>query len=265
MSKSLEDNKLKEMLDKAVDRFNRPSFIPEDPISIPHRFSILQDREIIGFWTAMLSWGQRKTILSKATQLIELMGGSPYDFVLNHKDKDLIPFLEFKHRTFQATDTLYFLDFFRRYYNQNESLEHAFSRFLEPEDETVEPALIGFQKVFFDHPNAPQRTRKHVASPARKSTCKRLNMFLRWMVRKDKQKVDFGDWKSIRMDQLQIPFDVHVERVARHYGLIKRKQRDWRTVLELTSRLKDFDPKDPVKYDYALFGMGVLGRIDGQD
>jgi len=175
----MRDTDLKKLLDEAVDTYNRPSFIEHDPISIPHRFTRLQDIEIMGFWTAMLAWGQRKTIINKAAELAALMDNRPYEFMLNHKEEEREHFLTFKHRTFQPTDTLYFLEFFQRYYNEQESLENAFARFLRPEDEHVGPALSGFHELFFASPYAPKRTRKHVATPARKSSCKRLNMFLR--------------------------------------------------------------------------------------
>ena len=249
---------LKELLDGAVTRYNQPDFIEADPISIPHRFEKLQDREIMAFWAATLAWGQRKTIIQSANRLAELMDHAPYDFMLNHLEQDRARFESFKHRTFQATDTLWFLEFFQNYYRKNTSLETAFERHLRPEDKTVENALRGFHHDFFDHPYAPERTRKHVATPARGSTCKRLNMFLRWMVRKDAAGVDFGLWENIRPARLLIPLDVHVERVARRLGLLQRKQTDWQSVLELTANLRDFDPEDPVKYDFALFGMGVL-------
>lgn len=252
--------KIKPLLDEQVERFNEPGFIADDPIQIPHRFKKLQDIEIMGFWAAILAWGQRKTIINKSLELINLMGGTPHEFILNHNEKDRAAFLDFKHRTFQATDTLYFLEFFQNYYRKEKSLEHAFSRFIKPEDDTIEKALIGFHELFFDHPDAPQRTRKHIATPARKSTCKRLNMFLRWMVRQDNKGVDFGCWTTIRPDQLMMPLDVHVERVARRLGLLQRKQRDWQTVVELTNQLRQFDPQDPVKYDFALFGMGILEK-----
>lgn len=238
-------------------RYNQPDFIADDPISIPHRFGHLPDREIMGFWTAMLAWGQRKTIIQNAERLVALMDGAPHDFVLNHVEKDRERFLSFKHRTFQATDTLWFLEFFQQYYRQNNSLEYAFTRHLTTGDSTTESALIGFHRHFFDHPYAPDRTRKHVATPERGSTCKRLNMFLRWMVRRDEAGVDFGQWAGIRPAQLLIPLDVHVERVARRLGLLERKQTDWLAVLELTTRLREFDAEDPVKYDFALFGMSV--------
>lgn len=247
---------LKKLLDEKYKAYNQPSFIPLDPISIPHRFDRMQDREIIGFWTAMLAWGQRITIIRNAERLIEWMGGSPYDFILNHREKDRKPFLDFKHRTFNATDTIYFLEFLQRYYQKHDSLEGAFARHLKPEDEHVGPALTGFAAYFADHPSFPARTRKHVASPARKSSCKRLNMFLRWMVRDEG--VDFGDWKQISKSQLLCPLDVHVERVARKLKLLRRKQRDFEAVLELTANLRKLDPADPVKYDFALFGIGIL-------
>jgi len=246
-----------------VERYNRPAFIDADPISIPHRFSRLQDIEITAFWAAMLAWGQRKTIINKSLELIELMDGAPYDFILNHQEEDRKPFLSFKHRTFQPTDTLYFLEFFQQYYRRHHSLEDAFARHMQPEDENTEKALVGFHESFFALPYAPQRTRKHIATPTRKSTCKRLNMFLRWMVRQDDKGVDFGLWKRISPRQLLMPLDVHVDRVARKLGLLQRKQADWWAVLELTERLRQYDPKDPVKYDFALFGLGVLEKTTG--
>lgn len=255
---NLNTSTLKDLLDAAAARYNRPDFIAADPISIPHRFAKPQDREIMAFWAATLAWGQRKTIIQSANRLAELMDNAPHDFILNHQEHDRARFEAFKHRTFQATDTLWFLEFFQQYYQKNTSLETAFARHLNSGDQTVENALRGFHNDFFDHPFAPNRTRKHVATPARGSTCKRLNMFLRWMVRKDHAGVDFGLWQNISPAQLLIPLDVHVERVARRLGLLQRKQTDWQSVLELTENLRVFDPADPVKYDFALFGMGVL-------
>ena len=254
---------LQEYLDEQVELYNKPSFIEADPISIPHQFSKKQDIEIIGLWVAILAWGQRKTIINSGNRLVELMGGSPHDFILNHKEKDRERFLDFKHRTFQATDTLWFLEFFQQYYRKNDSLENAFSRHLSPDDETVENALRGFHDLFFEDENAPHRTRKHIATPARKSACKRINMYLRWMVRQDKKGVDFGLWKAIKPSQLLMPLDVHVDRVARKFGLLERKQTDWLSVLELTENLRQFDAEDPVKYDFALFGAGVLEGKEG--
>jgi uncharacterized protein (TIGR02757 family) len=246
-----------ELLERLVQKYNHPEFIEDDPISIPHQFSKLQDIEIIGFWVAMLAWGQRTTIINKSKELLEMMDNAPHDFVLHHQESDLKPFLKWKHRTFQPTDTLYFLDFFKRYYTENHSLELAFAKHLPKSAEHVGKALEGFHQQFFDSENAPKRTQKHVATPARKSTCKRLNMFLRWMVRADDKGVDFGLWKQIKPSQLLMPLDVHVDRVARRFNLIERKQTDWKTVLELTEKLRQFDPKDPVKYDFALFGYGL--------
>jgi len=251
---------IKDFLDEKVDLYNRPQFIKDDPIQIPHRFTKLQDVEIMGFWTAVLAWGQRKTIINKANELVELMDGAPHDFMVNHSEKDRKRFLDFKHRTFQATDTLYFLEFLQHFYKNNNTLETAFSQFINENDETIEKAFIGFHDLFFSLDVAPQRTRKHIATPARKSTCKRLNMFLRWMVRNDDKGVDFGLWKAIKPSQLLIPLDVHVERVGRRLGVLTRKQRDWKAVLELTENLRQYDPEDPVKYDFALFGMGVVGE-----
>ncbi|MEL6925246.1 MAG: TIGR02757 family protein, partial [Bacteroidota bacterium] len=201
---------LKALLDESVERHNRPDFIEHDPISIPHRFSQLQDIEIMGFWVAMLAWGQRVTIINKANQLIQLMDGAPYQFITQHEEKDRTRFLDFKHRTFNATDTLYFLEVLQRYYKEQQSLETAFAKYLTPEADNTEAALIGFHEQFFALPFAPQRTRKHIATPARKSTCKRLNMFLRWMVRSDDKGVDFGLWQRIQPAQLLMPLDVHV-------------------------------------------------------
>lgn len=253
-------NDIKQYLNRLVEQFNHPNFIKDDPISIPHLFKQKPDIEIMGFWIAMLAWGQRKTIINKAHELIGLMDHAPYDFILNHTEKDRERLLGFKHRTFQATDTLYFLEFFQNYYKQHESLEAAFAQFIDPDDPTIEKGLIGFHHLFFDSELAPQRTKKHVSTPARKSTCKRLNMFLRWMVRKDDKGVDFGIWNQISMRQLLIPLDVHVDRVARRLGLLERKQTDWQAVLELSGKLRQLDPNDPAKYDFALFGLGVLEK-----
>lgn len=185
------------------------------------------------------------------------MDGAPYDFIQNHQEHDLKRFLLFKHRTFNATDTLYFVAFLQDFYNQHDSLEDGFARFLLPGDLTIEKALVGFRELFFSLDYAPLRTRKHISSPACKSACKRLNMFLRWMVRKDDTGVDFGIWQRISPAQLVCPCDVHVDRVARRLGLISRKPTDWLTALELTHNLRLLDANDPVKYDFALFGLGI--------
>ncbi len=246
------------LLDFNFEKYNQQSFIVDDPISIPHLFSKKQDIEITAFWVSMLAWGQRKTIINKCLVLIKLMDNDPYNFIIGHKESDLKIFSNFKHRTFNLTDTLYFIAFFKEYYEGNNSLEDAFCKF--PKDENnIEKGLINFQKLFFSLEYAPDRTKKHVSSPATKSACKRLNMFLRWMVRKDDKGVDFGIWNKISSSQLICPCDVHVDRVARKLGLITRKQTDWLTAIELTENLKYFDATDPVKYDFALFGLGLEG------
>ena len=288
---------LKEFLDQKADLYNRPGFIENDPICIPHKFKLRQDIEIMGFWAAMLSWGQRKTIINKCHELIRLMDGAPYDFITNHQNKDLKRFGGFKHRTFNDTDTLYFVEFFKQHYRNYQSLESAFNplsdglktqvfrdEFVdigpddthpipttsspcyahEMESRVVENALNYFRSYFFSLPDFPRRTIKHVSSPLQKSTCKRLNMFLRWMVRDDGRGVDFGIWKSIRPADLICPTDLHVERVARKLKLITRKQVDWLTAIELTENLRHFDPADPVKYDFALFGLGIEEQYQKQ-
>ncbi|MCS6928933.1 MAG: TIGR02757 family protein [Saprospiraceae bacterium] len=249
--------RLRDFLEQAVLRYNTVAFIENDPISVPHRFARLQDREIAGFWAAVLAWGQRKTIIQSALRAMALMDWAPYEFVRNHSEPERARFACFYHRTFQPTDALYFLEFFQNYYRQYDSLETAFAQHLQPTDDTVAPALIGFHRLFFNHPWAPERTRKHIPTPERGSTCKRLNMFLRWMVRRDAAGVDFGLWRQIRPAQLLLPLDVHVDRVARRLGLLSRRQTDWKAVLELTEALRAFDPEDPAKYDFALFGLSM--------
>ncbi|MFC2123314.1 TIGR02757 family protein [Bacteroidota bacterium] len=255
-------NDLKKFLDEKVRLYNRKEFIVSDPISIPHLFSKKQDIEIAGFFAAILAWGQRNTIINKCRQLIEWMDYAPYDFIINHMDEDLKRFTSFKHRTFNSTDALYFIHFLNMHYKENESLETAFVAG-EGGGETsdlTKNRLIHFYKYFFNSEVAPERTRKHISTPAKGSACKRLNMYLRWMVRKDNQNVDFGIWERIQPNHLICPLDVHVDRVARRLNLIERKQIDWRTAEELTESLRKFDPVDPVKYDYALFGMGIMEK-----
>lgn len=250
---------LKAFLDEKVDQYNQPGFIENDPISVPHLFSKKQDIEITGLWTSILAWGQRRTIINKSLELFSLMDNAPHDFILNHRDNDLKAFLKFKHRTFNATDTLYFISFFRNYYQNHTSLEDAF--IIGRWSDTVEEGLINFQRKFFGLPDFPERTRKHIATPERNSACKRINMFLRWMVRNDNKGVDFGLWEKIKSSQLICPCDLHVDRVARGLGLIRRKQTDWKTALELTESLRVMDPLDPVKYDFALFGLGIEEKL----
>lgn len=249
---------IKDFLDEKVARYNQPGFIANDPVSIPHAFRKKQDIEIAGLFAAVLAWGQRVTIIRKCQELMAMMDNAPHQFVLNHRERDLKPLLEFKHRTFNATDTLYFIAWLKWFYRQNDSLEKAF--LVPAEDQTIEKGLIDFQQLFFSLPEAPHRTRKHIPSPERKSTCKRLSMYLRWMVRQDSNGVDFGIWKKIHPAQLICPCDLHVDRVGRRLKLIRRKQTDWQTALELTDNLRKLDPLDPVKYDFALFGLGIEER-----
>lgn len=246
---------IKLLLDQKVKQYNQPAFIDNDPVSIPHRYSKLQDIEIAALFAAVFAWGQRVTIIRKCADLLERMDHAPHDFIVNHNETDLHRLLDFKHRTFNTTDTLYFIHFLRWYYRQHKSLEAAF--LVPPGADTVEKGLIQFHEMFFSLPDAPARTRKHIPTPLRKSTCKRLAMYLRWMVRRDNQGVDFGLWRAITPSQLVCPCDLHVDRVARSLKLIKRKQTDWQTVLELTDALRMFDADDPVKYDFALFGLGI--------
>ncbi|HVF96031.1 MAG TPA: TIGR02757 family protein [Flavisolibacter sp.] len=255
------EQKLKDFLEKKVAEYNRPSFIANDPISIPHRFTRKQDIEIAAFFASVFAWGNRTTIINKSTELLKLMDDAPYHFILYHSDKELQTLLAFKHRTFNTTDLLYFLLFLKHHYANHSSLETAFTHWMEPGDNTIEKALVGFHNYFFSLAEAPSRTKKHVATPARGSTCKRLCMFLRWMVRRDNCGVDFGLWQNISPAQLVCPVDVHVGRVARQLGMMQRKQTDWLTVLELTAELKKLDAADPVKYDFALFSLGATEKF----
>ena len=252
---------LKIFLDRKVDDYNQPSFILADPVCIPHLFSKKQDIEIAGFFAAIFAWGNRTTIINKSRELMQLMDNDPHQFCLHHTDNDLKKLLLFRHRTFNPTDLLYFISFFKMHYEQHASLESAFTRSMQVSDPTIENGLNGFYQYFFSLDEVPRRTMKHIASPAKKATCKRLNMYLRWMVRKDKCGVDFGIWKKISPAQLVIPMDVHVARVARHFKLVTRKQTDWKAALELTAELKKLDPADPAKYDFALFALGVLEKF----
>ena len=197
--------------------------------------------------------------MKKANELVALMDGSPHDFVVNHQDSDLKPWLAFKHRTFNANDALYFLHFFKNYYSSNDSLENIF--LVPNQNENLAEGINNFRKTFFDQPIVIERTKKHISSPTNGSTCKRINMFLRWMVRQDNKGVDFGIWKNISPAQLIIPLDVHVARVARRLGILKRKQTDWQAALELTEFLRTLDKDDPVKYDFALFGLGAIEKF----
>lgn len=254
------NEQLLEFLNRKVEEYNTVDFIAHDPISIPHRFSKQQDIEIAGFFAAIFAWGSRTIIINKCRDLLRRMDNDPYQFIIHHQPSDLKRLLHFKHRTFNDTDLLYFIEFLKKHYLLSPSLEQAFSKHLPPEKPSVEDALNGFYTYFFNSPHAPARTQKHIASPAKNSSCKRLNMFLRWMVRQDTKGVDFGIWKSILPSDLICPLDVHVARVARRFNLLHRNQTDWQAAVELTTNLKKFDPGDPVKYDFALFGLGVVEK-----
>lgn len=248
---------LAEFLNTKVDLYNQPFFIATDPVCIPHLFKQKQDIEVSAFFAATFAWGNRTTIINKSTELMQLMDMSPYQFCIGHSDKELKRLLHFKHRTFNTTDLLYFVEFFRFHYSQQKSLESAFTM----HGNTVEEMLTGFHHYFFSLEHVPTRTKKHVATPQRNSSCKRLNMFLRWMVRNDKKGVDFGIWKKISPSKLICPIDLHVARVAKQFNLLNRSQSDWRAAVELTETLRTFDPNDPAKYDFALFGLGVMEKF----
>jgi len=251
---------LTDFLDRKAEEYNTVSFIENDPISIPHLFSKRQDIEIAGFFAAIFAWGNRKMIIGKCKELMQRMDHAPYDFVVHHRQNDLKRLLHFKHRTFNDTDLLYFIEFLHHHYTRFPSLEDAFVQGIDPADETVERGLNFFYRYVFSMADVPGRTRKHIACPEKNSGCKRLNMFLRWMVRRDDKGVDFGIWKKISPAQLVCPIDVHVARVAKRFQLVRREQTDWRAALELTTNLRKFDPADPVKYDFALFGLGVVEK-----
>jgi uncharacterized protein (TIGR02757 family) len=253
----MKDQSLKDFLDMKVDQYNQPSFIKDDPISIPHLFTKKQDIEIAGLFAAIFSWGNRTTIIQKSKELMQLMQMQPHQFILNHSATDLKPLLSFKHRTFNTTDLLYFIEFLKYHYSKHTSLEIAFTL----HGDTIEQMLTGFHHYFFSMQDVPLRTKKHISSPEKKSTCKRLNMYIRWMVRRDVKGVDFGIWKKISPAQLICPIDVHVARVSRRFNLLERKQTDWQAALELTDNLRKFDKNDPVKYDFALFAMGVIEKF----
>ncbi|UAY52055.1 TIGR02757 family protein [Ferruginibacter albus] len=258
----MKQKELIEFLNKKVDEYNQPFFIKNDPVSIPHLFTKKQDIEIAGFFAALFAWGNRTIIINKSKELMSLMNNAPYEFCMNNDLKRLQHLLTFKHRTFNSTDLLYFIEFLQHHYSNHDSLETAFSKWMNKDDADTKNALNGFYNYFFSLEDHPLRTQKHIASPQKNSTCKRLNMYLRWMVRNDKKGVDFGIWKDISPTQLICPVDVHVARVARYFKLLQRKQTDWQAALELTQHLRTFDKNDPVKYDFALFSLGVMGKFN---
>lgn len=257
---ALSKKKLHDFLETKFEQYNRLSFIESDPISIPHQFSKKEDIEIAGFLASTIAWGQRPTIIKNANQLMRWMDNSPFDFIMNHKEKELKPLKAFKHRTFNGIDCIYFIKALENIYKKHRGLESAFSKNKKTNTPDLLDNISNFREIFFELPN-PSRTLKHISSPIKNSSAKRLNMYLRWMVRKDNAGVDFGIWKNIKTHQLSCPLDVHSGNVARKLGLLNRKQNDWKAVVELTSNLKNFDAHDPVKYDIALFGLGVFEKF----
>lgn len=252
---SIPKDELKAFLDAKVIEYNQPKFINSDPIQVPHQFDKKEDIEIIGFLTATIAWGNRKSIIKNAKRMAELLDNDPYNFVLQHQDSDLKPLESFVHRTFNGTDFITFIKGLQHIYVQYKGLETIFSRYAQPDG--LQYAIHKFKSHFFEI-NHLQRTQKHISDPLKKSAAKRINMFLRWMVRKDSSGVDFGIWDSISPAQLSCPLDVHSGRVARKLGLLKRAQNDAKALQELDSNLRDLNPTDPAKYDFALFGLGVF-------
>lgn len=251
---------LKAFLDEKVDYYNRPGFIELDPISIPHRYARKEDIEIAGFLSAMISWGNRTSILNNGRRLMLLMDDQPFHFIKDAGERDLRQFKNFVHRTFNESDLLFFIESLRNIYRYHGGLESAFADGFRGGEKDVYNAIMHFRIVFLSIMHLP-RSEKHIANPSAGSTAKRINMFLRWMVRQDGNGVDFGIWQRILPSQLCCPLDVHSGRVARGLGLLTRSQNDWKSVTELTEKLREFDAEDPVKYDFALFGLGVSAEL----
>lgn len=249
---------IKTFLEEKAQQYESFDFIEVDPIQIPHQFSLKEDIEISGFLAATIAWGNRKSIINNAQKMMQLMDQAPYDFIMNHKEKDLARFEGFVHRTFNAEDLRYFIKALRYVYQEHQGLEQLFSQQATPK--SLQEAIHHFKKVFFSLPHQ-QRTQKHVSDPLKGSAAKRLNMYLRWMVRSNKNGVDFGLWPSLHPRQLSCPLDVHSGNVARKLKLLKRKQNDGKALLELDTALRKMDPEDPVKFDYALFGLGVFEKF----
>lgn len=250
------DSELFDLLEEKAAKYNHSFFIESDPIQVPHRFSQKENIEIAGFLAATLAWGQRKTIIRNANRLLEEMDNSPYAFLMNTSESEWTHLSDFKHRTFNAGDLFFFLKSLQNIYRNHGGLEQVFTMGYKL-DNSVFSALQYFREVFFEL-NHQIRTRKHISDVNKKSSAKRLNMFLRWMVRSDNNGVDFGLWKGIPSSALMLPLDVHTGTVSRELRLLLRKQNDWFAVEEVTANLRKFDPIDPVKYDFALFGMGVF-------
>lgn len=248
---------LQSFLDEKADLYNNPDFIGSDPIQIPHLFTLKEDIEIAGFLAATIAWGNRKSIITNATKMMDLLGNAPYDFVMSHSENDLQRLQNFVHRTFNGIDFLTFIKALRHIYENHGGLEPVFARH---QNDGLQTSISEFKKTFFEIGHLP-RTQKHVSDPLQNSAAKRINMYLRWMVRNDKRGVDLGIWNSISPALLSCPLDVHSGNVARKLGILARKQNDAKALAELDARLREFDPADPVKYDFALFGLGVFEKF----
>lgn len=247
---------LKEFLDEKVLLYNNPSFITDDPVQIPHLYSLKEDIEIAGFLSATIAWGNRKMIIKNAHKMMDLMGNSPYDFVLNHNEDNLEHLNNFVHRTFNGIDFIQFIKSLKNIYTNHGGLEAVFAT----DELTLQHRISKFKKIFFEIEH-PTRTEKHISDPLKGSAAKRINMYLRWMVREDNAGVDFGIWKSISTSELSCPLDVHSGNMARKLGILSRKQNDAKALLELDNALRDLDSLDPVKYDFALFGLGAIEKF----
>lgn len=250
---------IKKLLEEKYETYATEEFIAGDPVAIPHLFSRKENIEIAGFLSASIAWGLRTTIVKNARHLMQIMDFDPWEYIINIEEQDLEELQDFCHRTFNGTDLIFFIKALSNIYRNHGGLEKVFMKGYH-RNQSIKDALIYFRKVFFkiDH---PQRTEKHISSIENGAAAKRLNMFLRWMVRTEASGIDFGLWKEISPAHLYLPLDIHTGNVARALGLLKRRQNDWKAVEELTEVLKEFDPVDPVKYDYALFGMGILEGI----
>lgn len=254
----MKQTELKEFLDAKVQQYEHPKFLETDPIQVPHRFTRKEDIEISAFLTATIAWGNRRSIINNALKLMELMGHSPYDFVLEYTDGPTKELSSFVHRTFNGEDLDYFVKSLRNIYLNHGGLEAVFAE--HAKEDSLQTAISDFKKIFFELPH-PLRTQKHLSDPLKGSAAKRINMFLRWMVRSNATSVDFGLWKNISPSQLSCPLDVHSGNVARKLKLLTRKQNDAKALAELDKNLRKLDPSDPVKYDFALFGLGVFEKF----
>ena len=249
---------LKSFLDEKVELYNRPNFIESDPIQIPHRYTLKEDKEIAGFLAATIAWGNRKMIIQNSIKMMDLLGNSPYDFILNHNENDLENLNKFVHRTFNGQDFTYFIKSLKNIYLNHGGLENIFTK--HQESDSLQCAITEFKKIFFELDHSI-RTEKHVSDPSKNSSSKRINMWLRWNCRQDSKGVDLGIWKKISPAKLSCPLDVHSGNVARKLGLLTRTQNDGKALAELDYNLRLLDPKDPVKYDFALFGLGVFEKF----